>query len=375
MFKKWRELDYIILLIVGIFMAVSTIAIYSATNLTKYEGLHMNNLLLYGVSGILVCVLALIDYRIFVRKLSYLLYGIGIVFLIYVMFQGVTINGSRRWINLAFIQFQPSELVKIALILVIAKLQEKRQGDALQVWSDILPITLFTAVPFVLVLMQPDLGTAIVFISIYIGMLWSGNIRIKHIAVGAGTAAAIVGLIVALYYFDFNLFSKIVKPHQLERIQTFLDPGADPNSAWHVMNSLTAVGVGQLFGKGFQHGFYTQNGFIPYNYADSIYVVIGEEFGFAGSALLLILFFLLFYRMIRIASECKDLSGSYIVVGVISMLTLQIFENIAMHIGMMPMTGIALPFISYGGSSLLTNMIAVGLVLSVRTHRNRHDIP
>lgn len=166
-----------------------------------------------------------------------------------------------------------------------------------------------------------------------------------------------------------NLFSKFIKPHQLGRIQTFLDPTSDPDKSWHVLNSIKAIGAGQMYGEGFGKGVFIHKGFIPYDYADSIFVVIGEEFGFMGIAILLLLYFLLIYRMIRIAMESSDMTGTYIVIGVISMLTLQIFENIAMHTGLMPLTGIALPFISYGGSSLLTYLLLIGLVLSVKKHQ------
>jgi rod shape determining protein RodA len=284
------------------------------------------------------------------------------------MFKGININGSQRWINLGFIQFQPSELAKVSVILLVAKLLEQRNGDKLLLFKDILPIGLIILLPFFIVLTQPDLGTSIVFVCIFLGMLWIGNVRIFHSIIGLVGLVSIIAGITALYFYDFGLFSKIVKPHQLHRIQTFLNPATDPNQSWHVLNSIKAVSTGQLLGEGFKHGKFVQAGFIPYDYADSIFVVIGEEFGFAGSTVLILLYFILIYQLIKIAMDCDDLSGTYVVVGVISMFTLQIFENIAMHTGLMPLTGIALPFISYGGSSLMTNMISIGLVLSIKIH-------
>jgi rod shape determining protein RodA len=206
-----------------------------------------------------------------------------------------------------------------------------------------------------------------------IGMFWAARIRVLHTVIGLAVFAAIIGSLVMLYHYDFSLFSKIIKPHQLHRIQTFINPASDPTQSWHVMNSEMAISSGGLTGEGFLKGQFIQAGYIPYDYADSIYVVIAEEFGFAGSAVLLFLYFFLIYRMINITIACEDLAGSYLVIGVISMMTLQIFENIAMHIGLLPLTGIALPFVSYGGSSLLTNMIAIGLVQSVSIHR--HQLP
>jgi rod shape determining protein RodA len=371
MLQKIRKIDPSIIAILLCFMAISTIAIYSATHNTKFSGLHLNNLIMFGSLFVPLIGLALVDYRDIVRHMSWILYIFGILLLLFVKFKGMTINGSQRWINLHFMQFQPSELAKVFVILLLAKMLEKRNGEDLRIFRDIMPMLGVVGLPFLLVLNQPDLGTAIVFVCIFIGMLWIGNIRIKHSLIGFLGMAAIVGSITALYFVDMPLFDKIVKPHQLHRIQTFINPESDPDQSYHVLNSIMAVSSGQLTGEGYLHGMMVQEGRIPYDYADSIYVVIGEEFGFIGSSVLLLLYFFLIYRMIRIAMESEDRAGSYIVVGVISMFTLQIFENIAMHTGLMPLTGIALPFVSYGGSSLMTNMISMGLVLSVKIHQTK----
>lgn len=375
MLRKIQNLDYFILLVIGCFMVVSTFLIYSATSgNSKFAGMHITNIITFGVLFVPLLVTAFFDYRILVKYFSYILYGLGIVLLLLVMFKGENINFAQRWINIGGVQFQPSEVVKIFLILIIANIMKRRQGQPLRFKWDIVLISLAVIVPFILVYKQPDLGTAIVFVSIFIGMLWMGNMRFTHILVGIVTLIVIVGTVISLYFIDIELFSKVIKPKQLERIETFLDPTMDPETSWHVVNSIKAVSMGQLFGTGFKQGYFVQNNRIPYDYADSIYVVIGEEFGFFGSAVLLLLYFLLIYRMIRIIIECSDLTGAYIIVGVLSMLTLQIFENVAMHIGLMPLTGIALPFVSYGGSSLLTYMIAIGLVLSVKIHHAQPSI-
>ncbi|MFC5447690.1 FtsW/RodA/SpoVE family cell cycle protein [Paenibacillus aestuarii] len=369
--QKAKKLDLTIIIILICFMAISTAVIYSATNHSKFAGLHINNLIMFAVLFVLMLLLAMVDYRDIVQHLSLILYGIGILLLIFVMFKGMNINGSQRWINLHVMQFQPSELVKVFVILLLAKMLDKRKGEYLRFTQDLIPMIAAVGVPFVLVMKQPDLGTSIVFICILIGMLWIGKIRLKHGFIGLIVIVGVVGAIIALYFVDINIFNKIVKPYQLHRIQTFLDPASDPDQSYQVLNSMKAVGSGELMGEGYLHGYMVQNGYIPYDYADSIYVVIGEEFGFGGSAVLLLLYFLLIYRMIRIAMECEDFVGSYVIIGVISMFTLQIFENIAMHTGLMPLTGIALPFVSYGGSSLMTNMLSMGLVLSVVVHQKK----
>lgn len=372
MLNKFKNLDYPVLGILICFMAASTMIIFSATSGTKYNGLHINNLVTFALLFIVMLGISLIDYRIWVRYLPYALYGLGIALLLFVMFKGMTINNSKRWINLHFVLFQPSELMKVFVILVVAKLLAKRKGEPLRFFHDLVPIGLIVVVPFLFVLQQPDMGTSIVFVAIFLGMLWVGNVRKLHALAGIISFAVIIASLTGLYFYKFDLFSKIIKPHQLHRIQTFLDPASDPDQSWHVMNSKIAIASGQLYGEGFKSGHFVQKGYIPYDYADSIFVVIGEELGFVGAAALLLFYFLLIYRMIIIAMDCKNLAGSYMIVGVVSMLTLQIFENIAMHIGLMPLSGIALPFISYGGSSLLTNMIAMGLVLSVKMHPHSH---
>lgn len=366
---KAKKIDLIIIVLLLCFMTISTMVIYSATNSTKFAGLHMNNLVMFAAMFVPMLVLAMLDYRDIVRHLSLYLYIFGILLLIYVMFKGLNINGSQRWINLHFMQFQPSELVKVFVILLLAKMLGKRKGEYLRLFQDIIPMIVVVGIPFLLVMKQPDLGTSIVFICILMGMLWIGKIRFKHGLIGLLVIIGVIGSIIALYFVDMPVFNKIVKPYQLHRIQTFLDPASDPDQSYQVVNSLRAVSSGELMGEGYLHGKMIQSGYIPYDYADSIYVVIGEEFGFVGSAVLLLLYFFLIYRMIRIAMECDDLTGSYLIIGVISMFTLQIFENIAMHTGLMPLTGIALPFVSYGGSSLMTNMLSMGLVLSVLVHQ------
>lgn len=371
MVKKLRRLDIPILALIICLFFISTAAIYSATKNTHYVGLHINNIVMFIVFFVLMVIIAVSDYRTYTNNYSYLLYGIGVVLLVSVLLFGETLNGSKRWIGFGTMKFQPSEMFKLFLILAIAKVLAKKDGEPLELLRDVGTVGIMTLIPFLLVLKQPDLGTSIVFLCIGAGMLWVGNVRFLHVILGGGAFISIVVSLISLYFVNFDIFSKVIKGHQLQRIQTFLDPTSDPDSGWHVLNSQTAIGSGKLLGHGFTNGTYVQSGFIPYAYSDSIYVVIGEEFGLLGSMILLLLYFLLIYRMVNIALDCRELSGVYIIAGVIAMLVLQIFENIAMHVGIMPLTGISLPFISYGGSSLLINMMAIGLVLSVRVHESK----
>lgn len=228
MLRKLKQLDIGILLILGCFLVISTAVIYSATHNTKYQGLHINNLVTFTVLMLPMLAIALMDYRFLVRKLSPYLYGAGILMLVFVMFKGMNINGSRRWINLAVMQFQPSELMKVFfIVLLLAKWLEKRNGEELRFWGDLVPLGAILAVPFIMIFMQPDLGTSIVFVCIFLGMLWLGNIKMSHVLIGSISLSAIIAFVTGLYFYDFALFSKIVKPHQLHRVQTFLDPSSD----------------------------------------------------------------------------------------------------------------------------------------------------
>ncbi|MBB6670724.1 FtsW/RodA/SpoVE family cell cycle protein [Cohnella nanjingensis] len=366
LFLPLKKLDGWTLIILAGLSAVGTFAVYQATSNTRLDGLHVSNLILLGAFCVPMLLVAMIDYRLLTGKITYLLYAIGIGMLVIVQTSGENINGAVRWLRFGQLQIQPSEMVKLFTILLICHLLQRRQGEKLRLWRDVVPICAVVAVPVLLIMKQPDLGTSLVFVGILLGMLWMGNIRTLYLLLFIGILTALISSIVYLYHSNYELLAKFVKPHQMARIQTFLDPASDPDKSWHVRNAISAVGSGQLYGD---DGFYLKQGYIPYAYSDSVYVVIGEKYGFVGSAILLLLYYGLIYRMVIIIWEGRDLRGAYLIVGLISMMVFQIFVNIGMHIGLLPLTGISLPFISYGGSSQLTNMIAVGLALSVKMHK------
>lgn len=365
--EKLRKLDWILLLLMFGLISIGTIAIYDATHGTNLEGLHVSNVAYAAVFLLPMLLVALFNYRLLTGFFAYALYGIGILLLALVHLIGENLNGAARWLSIGSIQFQPSELAKLSTILLIAHLLHRRNGEKLRVMKDLLPIGIVFLIPFFFVYKQPDLGTALVFAGILLGMLWIGNIGYGlMLALVATSVSAVVGI---LWMFEahFDRLASFIKPHQLARIQSFLDPASDPDKSWHAMNAITAIGGGGMLGG---TGFFSRQGFIPYVYSDSIYVIVGERYGFAGSALLLMLFFLLVYRMVLITMDNRKDAGAYVVVGIASMFTFQIFVNIGMHIGLLPLTGISLPFISYGGSSLLLSMIAIGIVLSVKIHQS-----
>lgn len=364
--RKLLKLDWMLIVLMLGLVAIGTYAVYEATQGTKLDGLHVNNAVYFGVFLVPMILVALFDYRWLAGKFAYVLYGIGIVLLVLVELFGEDINGAVRWISINSFQFQPSEMAKLSTIFLIAHLLRRRDGLKLRAVKDLAPIGLAFLIPFLFVFKQPDLGTALVFVGILLGMLWMGNIGYSFMLALAGGAVLIVVGILWLFDSHAELLARFVQPHQMARIQSFLDPASDADKSWHVKNAITAIGAGGMFGG---TGFFTRQGFIPYVYSDSIYVIVGERFGFAGSAVLLMFFFLLIYRMVLIALESRERTGAYIVVGIVSMFTFQIFVNIGMHVGLLPLTGISLPFISYGGSSLLISMIAVGLVMSVKIHQ------
>lgn len=375
MLNKLKRIDLGIMLILGLLMVISVLVVRSATyGNPMYPNYDLKQLIFF-LAGFAVAVFAtLFDYRFFL-KYWYVLYGFGVLLLVLVYFFGVEINGARSWFKLADgLLFQPAEFMKILLIMTVASILARRDGDPLSFKSDLLPIAAISLIPFGLVMIQPDLGNAIIYIVILLGMLWIGRVKYWHVLIGI---ALMVGSLV-LFVMMFNTYNEEIKDfltdkgkhHWYERINTFINPETASDDAKHQSEkSLVAIGSGGLTGDGYMKGDMKNRRFIPYPYSDSIFVVIGEEFGFQGAALLLLLYFLLIYRMIMIAFQCTDLKGSYIIVGIVSMFVFQIFQNIGMMIGLMPITGITLPFISYGGTSLLINMVCIGLVFSIRAHQ------
>lgn len=362
------------------FMAVSALLVRSATNVEGgYSGKDMQQLVFYGAGFVLIVLSTLFDYRLLL-KTWYVWYGIGLVLLVAVYFLAPPINGAKSWFRLpGDMLFQPAEIVKIFLILAVAWLMGRRQGDPLSMRKDVLLVAAVSFVPFVLVMIQPDLGNATIYVFIVLGMLWIGNVRYTYVLIGL---AAVVGGLV-LFVSLFNTYNEEIKTylvdhhktHWYERINTYIHPEqASDDARRQTEYAKIAIGSGGLAGDGYMQGESKNRKFIPYTYSDSIFVVVGEEFGFQGAAILLLLYFIFIYRMIIIAYQCIDIRGSFIIIGIASMLVFQIFQNIGMMIGLMPLTGITLPFISYGGTSLLLNMISIGLVFSIRAHQEKYTL-
>ncbi|RKP54246.1 rod shape-determining protein RodA [Cohnella endophytica] len=379
MLNRLKKIDWMMSLILFLFMGISTILLRSAThNNPKFQGLDKQTLVFYALGFVIVLIMTLIDYRL-IMKIWYVWYAIGLIMLVLVLFTP-SINGAHSWFKLpGGMLFQPAEVMKIFLIIALAAIMGRRQGDPLRMRTDVSYVALTSIIPFVVVMIQPDLGNAMIYIFIVLGMLWIGNIRYSYVMIGL--SAVIGGLI--LFVSLFNTYNADIrqylsdhhKIHWYERINTYIHPEqASADERRQSEYAQIAIGSGGLAGDGYMQGESKKRSFIPYTYSDSIFVVVGEEFGFQGAAVLLLLYFLFIYRMILIAYQCYDLRGSFIIIGIASMMIFQIFQNIGMMIGLMPITGITLPFISYGGTSLLLNMMSIGLIFSIRGNQEKYEI-
>ncbi|MDT0124453.1 FtsW/RodA/SpoVE family cell cycle protein [Paenibacillus sp. RRE4] len=379
MWKTVKKLDGVILFVLLLLMIISILAIYSGTRFDpKLANHHVKTIYFYVVGFIAVIGIGLFNYKLYV-KYAFLLYGIGIVFLILANVVGSTVNNANGWLKITeTISFQPAELFKMILVLFLAHLIVKRKRGELGFWRDVVPIGLWTFIPFALVMAQNDLGNALGYVVILVAVLWIGNMKLKHALIGLAIVSAFfIGFIKSYtFYHDevFTFLEKIKREHWAERIDPWLVPEkATAKAMWHTKNAGLAIGSGGITGKGFLEGTSVQSGRVPYTYSDSIFVVVAEEFGFVGASLLILLYFILIHRMVLIALECKERAGPIIIVGIIGMLLYQVFENVGAFLGLMPLTGITLPFISYGGTSLLINMACIGLVMSIKLYGDEDE--
>ncbi len=317
----------------------------------------------FGLGCVLAVIVAWFDYKIY-GELAILIYAVALVMLIAVVVFGEKVYGQKR-LQLGPIEVQPSEVAKIALIVTLAwDLSKKERG--IQKIGELIIILVKVMIPLVLILMQPDLGTALVYIFITAIMLVASgtNKILLGILSGVGIAA-----VVPMWLFIFE-------DTQKTRILTFLDPSLDPlGSGYNVIHSKTAIGSGQLLGKGFFNtSALSQLNYIPVQESDFIFAVTGETVGFWWSAVIILVFAALIIRMMVLANRTQDKFGSYLIIGVAAMMFFHIFENVGMSIGLMPVTGIPLPFFSYGGSSMMANMIGIGLVQGVYLRHKRRRI-
>lgn len=356
-----KNLNFKMILIVFFIFLISILAIASASHANKPDGtmryvVMQSTWFLIGL--LCMSIVLMIDYNT-IASLAPYVYIVNVLLLIIVYAIGKTTMGAQRWIPIGPFSLQPSEFAKLAVIVSLSKHLEKTKG--VKNIKDLILVFLHVGVPLILILKQPDLGTSLVLLAIMFGLVFISGINLKLFfgIIGAGI-------------LSMPVLWEFLHDYQKKRILVFLNPNLDPLGAgYHVIQSKIAIGSGRILGKGLFQGTQNQLDFIPEQHTDFIFAVIGEEMGFIGSLLLLILFILLIYNVLQIALKSKDTLGTFIATGVASMWTFQMLVNIGMTLGLMPVTGIPLPFVSYGGSSLLMNMMALGLVLNVGMRRQK----
>ena len=355
---QWSVLVCMILLIV-----IGFVALYSAT--VSSDSDELTKQVIWFLIGIPVMILVtVIDYKL-IAKVSPFFYGTILILLVLVLFTP-PINGATSWFEIGFFSLQPAEFAKIFVIItfasVIVKIQEKDKKEISKPLKMIISL-IVVAVPIVLIIRQPDYGTALAFLISTILMLFCAGINKKYIIF----AILISVIIVPLMYFF------VLPPHAKTRIDVFLNPNLDPRGAgYNIIQSKLAIGAGKVVGMGLTKGNQTQLGFLYPKTTDFIFSVIGEEMGFIACGAIIVLYVILITKALFIAKTAKDDLGSYICAGIAGIFLFHMAQNIGMTMGLLPITGVPLPFVSYGGSSLLTNMILVGLLLNISARRKKN---
>lgn len=352
-----KHIDYTLLMLVLGLCLLGILIIYSTTgqNVLNEGAIQFTKKqIIYILVGLLLCfIVALIDYHE-IAKFALPLYFASLLMLVFVIISGREISGSKRWIQIFGFDFQPSEIAKVALIVFLADYLSRQKEKMSNLLYFSLPF-LFTGVIMILINKQPDFGTAIVFLAITLFMIFIAGISWKYI---------IMVLLILLSLFP--VIWTFLKDYQRSRIMLFLNPELDPLGAgYNIIQSKVAIGSGGLLGKGLFSGIQSQLKFLPAQHTDFVFAVIGEELGFMGALLLLSLYILLLWKGIKIAQEAPDWLGVFLSTGVISFLFIHILINIGMTMGLMPATGLPLPFISYGGTFMISNFIGIGLLLNI----------
>lgn len=352
-----QEVDWVLLGLVLLHSLIGVLFIYSSSHLLA-GNYYVRQLAWIGASLIALVLVLVIDYKFFV-SLSIYFYGLTVALLTATLVFARFVAGTKSWLTFGLMQFQPSELAKIVMILLFARLFAGYKRAYLTTQQTLLAL-LLAGVPLLLIILQPDLGTAMTFMAIIGGAFLLAGLRRKAILL-----FLLAAIVVGLGGWNFGL-----KDYQKRRLTTLVNPLQDPRgSGYQVIQSKIAIGAGGLSGKGFMKGSQSQLRFLPARHTDFIFSVIGEETGFLGVLAVIVLYFFMLARMFLSVSKARDRAGVYIIFTAALLISFQFLVNILMIIGLFPVVGITLPFISYGGSSLLTNFVACGLVLNVKMRR------
>ena len=359
-FQKIKSLDFYLIFSIILLGLISILAMYS-TDMSDGNFYHsFNHALRFGVFFVLMIFLSFINIKYYF-SLSILFYILVLSLLISATFFGTTVQGSQRWINLYFINLQPSELMKIAIIVFLARYYHRVQPDAVNTIKKFIIPFVILIIPILLVLSQPDLGTSVLIALSGIAVIWLAGINIKYVVY------SLLGLIIS-----FPFVISILKPYQKMRILTFINPDRDPLGAgYQIIQSKIAVGSGGLTGKGFLKGTQGYLDFLPEKHTDFIFTLFSEEFGFVGSVGLLILYSIIIFRIIRIGSISRSNFARLFCFGYAFAIFIYIVVNLSMVLGLLPIVGSPLPIMSYGGSSMLATMIGFGIVLSAKINHKQ----
>ena len=342
------QVAMLLLAIVGLTLLYSTTLSSGSNSIFVRQALF----LLVGLAGFLF--FSFFDYHA-LAKANRVIYVVFIILLIYLVVLGSHIKGSKRWIDLGIFNFQVAEFIKISVILGLSRLMYLRRGE-INRWPNIIWSFLYAFIPATLILLEPDLGSAIVLMSIWAGIILISPIKKKFLVILLLSACLVAGL-----GWKFAL-----KPFQRDRVKVFLDPQLDPQGkGYNVRQAAIAVGSGQLLGRGLGKGMQSQHKFLPERQTDFIFAASSEEIGFLGTTTLLILYFFLFFRILKIIRMARDDLGMYIAAGVFFLFFTHVVVNIGMNVGLLPVTGIPLPFISAGGSSLIVELTCLGIIQNI----------
>ena len=357
---RTQDFDWMLMGLVGVISAMGVLEIYSSTHSSGMAGMQWKQIMWIGIGLLGMFVISRIDYHTLMDQAP-ALYLIGIVGLLVVLVIGYSRLGAKRWISLGGQTLQVSEIMKLVIIIVLARYFTEVRTERLTL-RDLVKVGALTVVPMALILKQPDLGTALVLVPVAVVGAFLAGIEWKHLAIGFVVIALLVPL-------GWNMRNHL-KPYQQQRIQTFLHPEEDQRGAgYQILQSEIAVGSGGFWGKGFGKGSQNQLGFVPVRYSDFILAALAEEQGFIGVCVVLLLYLGLILRLVDNAQKAKDKAGMYVVMGVTAILGFHVLVNASMVIGYMPVTGIPLPLMSYGGSSTAFVFLALGLVMNVRMRR------
>ena len=363
--RTWQHFDFVLFTATLALIALGIALIYSATLASGMHGeqwwdTFFARQVIYAVVGVAIMLLvAFTDYSIF-ANVSYLIYALTILSLILVYAVGQVSFGAQRWIDVGIFPLQPSELAKVLLIIVLAKFLADRQEDLKRLPFFLLSI-MYVAVPMIFIYIQPDLGTAIVLGVSWLAMVLMTGVRLRHL-----------GLIAAVFLIASPLIWFSLHGYMRERIFVFLDPTRDPlGTGYNINQARIAVGSGGFLGQGFAQGSQSQLHFLRVRHTDYIFSVLGEELGFVGVALLMLLFLVVIGRILRVAEMARDTFGQLIACGIATVVAFQAIANIGMNIGLLPMSGVPLPFISYGGSALIALLVGEGVVQNIIIRHKR----